>query len=227
MSVLNSILAEPAKTGITFGQFFLCTGTALVLGFLLTLVHRYKNTCSRNFTVTLALLPAIVQAVILMVNGNLGTGVAVMGAFSLVRFRSVPGNAREIGSIFLAMAIGLACGTGYLGIAAFLLLTIGLAELLFLSLPHRGNEFPQRELKVTIPENLDYSGIFDDIFDRYADETELIRVKTVNMGSLYELCYHLRMKREQDEKKMLDDIRCRNGNLTIVCGRIAERGECL
>lgn len=227
MSVLNSILTGPAEAGLTFGQFFLCTGTALVLGFLLMLVHRYKNTCSRNFTVTLALLPAIVQAVILMVNGNLGTGVAVMGAFSLVRFRSVPGNAREIGSIFLAMAIGLACGTGYLGIAAFLLLIVGLAELLLLILPHPGDEFLQRELRVTIPENLDYSGIFDDIFGRYTDGASLIRVKTVNMGSLYELCYHLHLRREQDEKKMLDDIRCRNGNLTIVCGRIAERGECL
>lgn len=225
--MLNSILSAVTNPGITFGQFFLCTGTALALGLLLSLAHCFKNTCSRNFAVTLALLPAVVQAVIMMVNGNLGTGVAVMGAFSLVRFRSVPGNSREIGSIFLAMAIGLACGTGYLGIAVFLLLIIGLAEILLIAAPSRGYEFLQKELKVTIPENLDYSGIFDDIFSRYTDRSELLRVKTVNMGSLYELCYHISLKREADEKKMLDDIRCRNGNLTIVCGRIAERGESL
>lgn len=225
--MLNSILSESAVPGITFSQFFLCTGTALVLGALLTLVHRYKNTCSQNFNVTLALLPAVVQAVIMMVNGNLGTGVAVMGAFSLVRFRSVPGNAREIGNIFLAMAVGLACGTGYLGIAALLLLLIGLAELLLLAVPSRRDEFLQKELKVTIPENLDYSGIFDDIFKRYTSRSELLRVKTVNMGSLYELCYHITLKQEQEEKRMLDDIRCRNGNLTIVCGRIAEKGGSL
>lgn len=225
--MLNSILSEAVNPGITFSQFFLCTGTALILGLLLTLVHSFKNTCSRNFAVTLALLPAVVQAVILMVNGNLGTGVAVMGAFSLVRFRSVPGNAREIGSIFFAMAVGLACGTGYLGIAAFLLLAVGLAEILLIAIPPRRDEFLQKELKVTIPENLDYSGIFDDVFSHYTSRSELIRVKTVNMGSLYELCYHISLKREQDEKKMLDDIRCRNGNLTIVCGRIAERGESL
>lgn len=174
---------------------------------------------------TLAILPAVVQAVIMLVNGNLGTGVAVMGAFGLVRFRSAPGNAREIGSVFLAMAIGLATGMGYLGIAVLLLLIIGAAILILTELPFGSQSFSQKELKVTIPENLDYAGIFDDLFEKYTKSAELMKVRTTNMGSLYELCYRIELKKEEEEKTMLDDIRCRNGNLTIVCGRIAENRE--
>ena len=174
---------------------------------------------------TLAILPAVVQAVIMLVNGNLGTGVAVMGAFGLVRFRSAPGNAREIGSVFLAMAIGLATGMGYLGIAVLLLLIIGAAILILTEIPFDSQSFSQKELKVTIPENLDYAGIFDDLFEKYTKSAELMKVRTTNMGSLYELCYRIELKKEEEEKAMLDDIRCRNGNLTIVCGRIAENRE--
>lgn len=174
---------------------------------------------------TLAILPAVVQAVIMLVNGNLGTGVAVMGAFGLVRFRSAPGNAREIGSVFLAMAIGLATSMGYLGIAVLLLLIIGAAILILTEIPFGSQSFSQKELKVTIPENLDYAGIFDDLFEKYTKSAELMKVRTTNMGSLYELCYRIELKKEEEEKAMLDDIRCRNGNLTIVCGRIAENRE--
>jgi uncharacterized membrane protein YhiD involved in acid resistance len=174
---------------------------------------------------TLAILPAVVQAVIMLVNGNLGTGVAVMGAFGLVRFRSAPGNAREIGSVFLAMAIGLATGMGYLGIAVLLLIIIGAAILVLAAVPLGSQSFAQKELKVTIPENLDYAGIFDDLFEKYTKRAVLMKVRTTNMGSLYELCYRIELKKEEEEKAMLDDIRCRNGNLTIVCGRIAENRE--
>ena len=161
----------------------------------------------------------------MLVNGNLGTGVAVMGAFGLVRFRSAPGNAREIGSVVLAMAIGLATGMGYLGIAVLLLLIIGAAILILTEIPFGSQSFSQKELKVTIPENLDYAGIFDDLFEKYTKSAELMKVRTTNMGSLYELCYRIELKKEEEEKAMLDDIRCRNGNLTIVCGRIAENRE--
>lgn len=162
----------------------------------------------------------MVQTVIMLVNGNLGTGVAVMGAFSLVRFRSLPGNAREIGSIFLAMALGLAAGMGYLGTAMLLMIVSGGITILLISLP--AGRAGRKELKITIPENLNYSGIFDDIFAKYTKRSELVRVRTVNMGSLYELCYQVDLKSEFIEKNMLDEIRCRNGNLTIVCGRLPD-----
>lgn len=223
--MLNSVLNETAGAGITMTQLLLCTFVSLGLGLILALIHTYKNTYTKNFVLTLALLPAVVQAVIMIVNGNLGTGVAVMGAFGLVRFRSVPGNAREICSVFLAMAVGLAAGMGYLGIAAVLLLLVGAAAILLVSLPIGQEPLRRKELKITIPENLDYTGIFDDIFLKYTAKSELIRVKTVNMGSLYELCYHIQLKAEENEKTMLDAIRCRNGNLTIVCGRIAADKE--
>ena len=223
--MLSSILIQGTGASLAVGPVVLCTGVSLALGVAVALIHMYQNTYSRNFIITLALLPAIVQAVIMIVNGNLGTGVAVMGAFSLVRFRSVPGNSREIGSVFLSMAVGLAAGMGYLGLAALLTLVIGLASVLLVSLPVGRGSMNGRELKVTIPENLDYTGIFDDIFAKYTGRAQLLRVKTVNMGSLYELCYRVELKNERMEKEMLDAIRCRNGNLGIVCGRIPEGKE--
>ena len=221
--MLESVLSETVYTGITMGQFLLCTLASVLLGAALAAVHTYRNRYSRSFILTLVLLPVMVQTVIMLVNGNLGTGVAVMGAFSLVRFRSMPGNAREIGSIFLAMALGLAAGMGYLGTALILMMVAGGITILLVSLPSGRAE--RKELKITIPENLDYSGIFDDIFEKYTKNPELVRVRTVNMGSLYELCYHVDLKSESIEKNMLDDIRCRNGNLTIVCGRLPDGRE--
>ena len=214
--MLESVLTETVNTGITMGQFLLCTITSVMLGAVLAAVHTYRNQYSRSFILTLVLLPVMVQTVIMLVNGNLGTGVAVMGAFSLVRFRSLPGNAREIGSIFLAMALGM----GYLGTAMLLMIVSGGITILLISLP--AGRAGRKELKITIPENLDYSGIFDDIFAKYTKKSELVRVRTVNMGSLYELCYQVDLKSEFIEKNMLDEIRCRNGNLTIVCGRLPD-----
>ncbi len=224
-SVLNSILTNGSDALVASGEFFICMAVAFVLGIGLAWVHGYKNQTTRNFVLTLALLPMMVQTVIMLVNGNLGTGVAVMGAFSLVRFRSAPGNSREISSIFLAMAVGLAAGMGYLGVALILVLTAGGVTVLALSLPWEKWETCEKELKVTIPENLDYAGVFDELFEKYTKQAKLMRVKTVNMGSLYELHYHIRLRDDRQEKAFLDEVRCRNGNLSLVCGRIASGRE--
>lgn len=222
--MLNSVLSNASATSVTMLEFFICAAGALLLGAALAWIHSWKNQVTRNFTLTLALLPVIVQTVIMLVNGNLGTGVAVMGAFSLVRFRSAPGNSREISSIFLAMAIGLAAGMGYLVVAAVLLLIVGCVTAVMVSMP-AGRRTAAKELKVTIPEHLDYSGIFDDLFKRYTNRAELLRVRTVNMGSLYELQYQIDLKDERTEKEFLDQVRCRNGNLSLVCGRIPSGRE--
>lgn len=161
----------------------------------------------------------------MIVNGNLGTGVAVMGAFSLVRFRSLPGNSREIGNIFLAMAIGLATGVGYVGIAAVLFVIVAVIQVLLMILPMIGENQYEKDLKITIPENLDYQNIFDDVFETYTVSAELNKVRTVNMGSLYELQYRVALKDQSKEKAFLDDLRCRNGNLIISCGRPATNRE--
>lgn len=223
--MLNNFLSlSTAET--TMAEYALCTIASLLLGAAIGLIHNYKNHCSRNFLLTLTILPAVVQAVIMLVNGNLGTGVAVMGAFSLVRFRSVPGNSREIASIFLAMAAGLATGTGYLGIAALMVVIIGTASLIMVTFfHHRGSEY--RDLKITVPENLEYEGLFDDLLKEYTTHYRLLKVKTANMGSLYELHYQISLPSGNGIKKFMDAIRCRNGNLTVVCNYVPEDREAL
>ncbi len=169
---------------------------------------------------TIALLPAIVQMVIMLVNGNLGTGIAVMGAFSLVRFRSIPGNAREINSIFMAMAVGLATGTGYLAAAVAFVIILGGISVLYQVTGFGEVKRKEKELRITIPEGLNYTGVFEDLFLKYTKKSELIQVRTANMGSLYKLNYRVILKNPAEEKAFLDELRCRNGNLEIACGRI-------
>jgi len=223
--VLSSILTTSTSGDITFTSTLICTLASLVLGFGVALVYMYKNKYSKNFVITLALLPALIQLVITMVNGNLGAGVAVMGAFSLVRFRSVPGTSKEIVSIFFAMALGLTTGMGYIGYAAVFFFVIGAAMIVLAATNFGGKSSEEKELKVTIAESLDYNGIFDDLFDKYTDKVELVRVKTTNMGSLYELQYHIAIKDQALEKEFIDELRCRNGNLNITCGRVPTNRE--
>lgn len=219
--MLNTLFASVITTTVNWQAILLCTLSSLILGIAATGIYCYKNMYTKSFVVTLALLPAMVQIVIMLVNGNLGAGVAVMGAFSLVRFRSVPGSAREIGSLFFAMALGLATGMGYIGYAVLFLIIVGIANLVLYSTKIASPRYVDRELKITIPESLDYDGLFDDLFQKYTAQHELLRVRTTNMGSLYELCYLVRLNDRQISKAFLDDIRCRNGNLNIVCGKIS------
>ena len=216
--MLESIFSTlPAEVTIT--EILISAGASVLFGIIIALIYMYKNSYSKNFVVTLALLPVMVQLVIMLVNGNLGAGVAVMGAFSLIRFRSVPGNARDISSIFLSMGVGLATGMGYIGVAAIFVALVALLNLVFFSSSFGERNGSVKELKITIPESLDFESVFDDIFDKYAASRELIRVKTTNMGSLFELHYSIALKNEAFQKKMIDEIRCRNGNLNISCGR--------
>lgn len=208
---------------LTFSAFAVCTAASLLLGLGTALLCMYKNRCSQSFVVTLAMLPATVQLVIMLVNGNVGAGVAVAGAFSLVRFRSAPGSAREIGMIFLAMAIGLADGMGYVTLAVAFFLIMALFVLLLAALNFGAGNEQERELKITIPETLDYDALFDDLFAIYTASAQLERVKTTNMGTLYELSYRIVLKDRTVPKEFLDALRCRNGNLNIVCGRVASR----
>ena len=210
-------------TEITLSSFFACTLASLALGVGCALLCMYKNRYSQSFALTLAMLPAVVQIIIMLVNGNIGAGVAVAGAFGLVRFRSAPGSAREIGLLFLAMALGLATGMGYLAIAALFFLIMAAFLLLLLSVRFGGEKESERMLKITIPENLDYEGLFDDLFQQYTGSAELERVRTTNMGTLYELEYRIMLKGRTVSKEFMDALRCRNGNLNIVCGRIATK----
>lgn len=223
--MLESIITSTSTGVFTLQSLMACTIASIILGIGVAVVYMYKNEYNRNFVITLALLPAMVQVVISLVNGNLGTGVAVLGAFSLVRFRSVPGSAREISSIFFAMAIGLATAMGYILYAFAFLLIIGAMTILLTLIRFGDSRSQEKDLRITIPEDLDYTGIFDDLFAAYTRRAELLRVKTTNMGSLYELRYRIVLKDENTEKQLLDKLRCRNGNLTILCGRVATGKE--
>lgn len=207
---------------ITLPVFLLCTAVSLVLGVLTALVSTFRNRTSQSFALTLAILPMIVQVVIMLVNGNIGAGVAVAGAFSLVRFRSAAGSAREIGSIFLAMAVGLATGMGYVSLAVVSFAVLA-AVLLLLQVMRFGEQnSAERTLKITIPESLDYDGLFDDLFKTYTKSATLEKVKTSNMGTLFELQYRIILNGAEIPKPFLDEIRVRNGNLNIVCGKAVE-----
>lgn len=178
---------------------------------------------TKNFVITLSLLPALVGIVIMLVNGELGTSVAILGAFSLVRFRSLPGSSKEIAFIFFAMAVGLATGMGFIVFAAIITVMIGLVFTLLNKLNFGGStKSEKKELRITIPEDLDYTGIFDDLFEEYTSFHDLHRVKTTNMGSMFELFYSIKLKDATKEKAFIDDLRCRNGNLTIILNK-AER----
>ncbi len=215
------MLSSIIQTEITMTSFLICTGVSLLLGIGIAFISMFKTKYSQSFAFTLAIMPAVVQIIIMLVNGNIGAGIAVAGTFSLVRFRSAPGSAREIGSIFLAMATGLATGMGYVTIAGIFFVIMA-AFMMVLSAAGFGKGSPgERTLKITIPENLDYEGLFDDLFETYTDGASLERVKLTNVGTMYELSYEIKLKGENVPKEFIDELRCRNGNLDIVCSRAA------
>jgi uncharacterized membrane protein YhiD involved in acid resistance len=220
-TIFRGIFATESANIIEIQQFLFCIAAALVIGVFLALIFTYKNRYTLSFLVTLAMLPAMVCVVIMMVNGNVGAGVAVAGAFSLVRFRSAPGTAKEIGTIFLAMAAGLICGMGYLGYAVLFSVIMGLVMLLLNTAGEslNGHKSAEKTLHITIPEDLNYSTVFDDLFQQYTSHWETVSVKTTNMGSLFKLTYYITLKDSTQEKEFLDALRCRNGNLEISIAR--------
>ncbi|MCR5808846.1 MAG: DUF4956 domain-containing protein [Clostridiales bacterium] len=197
-----------------------CALAALILGFVVSLLYMYRNGYNKGFAVTLVLLPVVVAAVVAVVNGNIGIGIAIGGTFGLVRFRSAPGTARDILVVFLAMAAGLICGSGYVLLAAVIVLSVCAIGFALLRFGFGERVYTSRQLRITVPESLDYTDVFEDIFKKYTSFHELEKVKSTNMGSLFRLYYRIDMKDPKKEKEMLDDLRVRNGNLEIVCGYI-------
>ena len=221
--IFGTIMTNGTITGTAFLIATLCS---LAIGIFIAFMYTIKNSYSKSYLITLALLPAIVQVVIMLVNGNIGAGVAVAGAFSLVRFRSAPGSGKEITSIFLAMAVGLATGMGYIGIAAIFAVIITLANMILNNSRFGEGANEEKTLKITVPESLDFEGIFDDIFARYTAKAELQDVRTSGMGSLYKLTYKVSMRPKASTKGMIDEMRQRNGNLEISCSRpVAVKSE--
>lgn len=210
--MFDSILGN----GLTITNFLICMGAAFVLGLIVALVHILCTRTNKNFVITLAILPILVALVILLVNGNLGTSVAIVGAFSLVRFRSIPGNSREIMFVFFSMAIGLAVGTGYIAFAGMFTIIVGLLTLILTKINFGDIESNEKILTILIPEELDYTTIFDDEFKEYLASNKLVKAKTTNMGSMFELTYQVVLKKNINEKEFIDKLRVKNGNLKIA-----------
>lgn len=216
-NLFSGIFDTDMTSVISINDFLLCVGSALAIGLILAFCYMYRTRYTKGFVAALALLPAVVCVVIMMVNGNVGTGVAVAGAFSLVRFRSVPGSAKEICLIFLAMGTGLVVGMGYIGYAFLFAVVLGAMTMLYsrMSFGSKKKASLYKTLHITIPEDLDYSDVFEPIIRDYSCEYELTQVKTTNMGSLFKLTYNLTLKNPSKEKELIDKLRCRNGNLEI------------
>jgi len=201
---------------ITALVYLVCSLASLALGAVIAFAAGFRSRQSKSFMLALLLIPVIVQMVIMLVNDNVGAGVAVMGAFSLVRFRSAPGSAKEIVSIFLAMATGLATAKGYIALAAVFVIVISFIMIISTYVRFKEKDDLVRELKITIPEDLNYAHEFDDLFDTYTKRSKLLNVKTTNMGSLYKLSYEVELKSEDNVQSFIDDLRTRNGNLEIA-----------
>ncbi|MDF2609773.1 MAG: hypothetical protein K0R92_1247 [Lachnospiraceae bacterium] len=217
--MFTSIITTTTET-LSITSAVVCMVAAIIMGAVIAFTYMKSESYSKNFVVTLVLLPVLVQTVIMLVNGNLGTGIAVVGAFSLVRFRSIPGSSKEISFIFFAMAVGLATGMGYLTFAAVVTVIICAAFFLLLKTSFGENtRTNDRKLRVTIPENLDYTDVFDDILEKYTKKAALEKVKLTNLGSMFELHYNITLRDSKEEKDFIDELRCRNGNLTIICCR--------
>lgn len=213
--MFNTIF-DTTSTGLDITTGLISAGVALLLGIVIAITHMKTTQTTKGFLITLATLPVLVMAVMIMINGNLGTSIAILGAFSLIRFRSIQGQAKELLSVFFAMAIGLACGMGHV-LFATVITIIGVVAIFFLSYTHflEPNK-NQRVLKIVIPEDMDYEEVFDETFQKFTKKSELVRMKTMNMGSLYKLTYNVTIKNGIKEKEFLDEIRTKNCNLKVL-----------
>ena len=218
-SIFSSVLAGSFSVGL----YLLCLLFAGLCGAITALALSRENTASRSFLISLVVLPIIVTTVILMVNGNVGTGIAVAGAFSLVRFRSAAGKARDISAIFLVMTAGLACAAGYIAIALLFTVIASGVILLLSRVPMSCDRFVA--LHITVPESVHFADAFDDLFAQYTKTWKLTKAKTSNMGSLYKLDYLIEMKEPAAVQEFLDALRCRNGNLEIAILNDTQGGD--
>ena len=210
-------------TNPMMNAYFIALAVSLVCGVLTAFAASFRSYATKSFLVCLILLPMIVTTVIMMVNGNVGTGVAVMGAFSLVRFRSVPGKAKDIAAIFLTMTAGLACAAGYVAIAVLFTVLVCAVMVVLSFIPMGVQKI--MDLTVTVPETLHFHDAFADVFAKYTSSCRLVRTKTTNMGSLYKLFYKVRLKDRNQLQAFIDDLRVLNGNLEISLAEAEDNGE--
>ncbi len=219
--MLTSILSSTTETSVNLTEAAICIGAALIMGFLISLIYLFaarKQTGSRNFAISIVILPVIITIVIMLVGSSVARAFSLAGIFSLIRFRSAPGDAKDITLVFLAMAAGLACGMGFLTVGFLLVVMAGVVLVLLYQLGYGQKKGDMKELRITVPEDLNYQNAFTEVLESFAEQYTLQEVKTTNLGSYFELTYRVQVRKEADEKAFLDELRCRNGNLKIALG---------
>ena len=212
-NIINSIFNPYNTTTISVDIFIVCLISSLISGLIISLCYRYKNNSSKSFTISIGLLPTIIAIIIMTVNGNIGTSVAVAGSFSLIRFRSSPASGIQLTTIFITLASGLLIGSGYIFYGLFVSLVLSVIIMLYNGIAK--DKSHNKTLQITISENMNYNEVFDSVLKQYTNHYQLVQVKTSNMGSLFRLTYNLSLKNLNDQKEMIDQLRCRNGNLEI------------
>lgn len=226
--MLESLFTSTTETSISIESalmtlfFALLVGTIISVGYLKT---AKKGTNTQNFTLTLILLPAVIAVIILMIGSNVARAFSLAGAFSIIRFRSAPGEPKDIAYILFSLAAGLACGVGFYGFGILVAIILCIVMYVLHLTNYGGKRTNTQLLQITIPEDLDYEGTFDDILKQYTTSFELKRVKTSALGSLYQLYYVVSLEGDTPKKAFLDELRCRNGNLNITLSMAADNQE--
>ncbi len=226
--MFTNILETTTGEAISTSAVLTCIGLAIILGFVISLIYIFsdkKKKYSSHFAFSLAILPVIVCVVIMIVGSDIARAISLGGVFALVRFRSVPGDSKDITNVFFAMAVGLACGMGYVTLAIVVTVVVGIVYFTLNFFQFGVRRSQTKQLRITVPENLNFNGAFDDLFEEYATNVELGQIKTTNLGTLYELTYSIDMKKGVDEKAFIDSLRCRNGNLNIILCKMPESVE--
>ncbi|MEI8200805.1 MAG: DUF4956 domain-containing protein [Eubacteriales bacterium] len=216
--MLDSLFYSTTEDTVTLPALVAAIGAALLLGLVISLVYMLTHRAegySGSFIVTLIMLPTIISVIILLIGSNVARAFSLAGAFSLIRYRSAPGDPKDIAYVFFALAVGLACGMGFIPYAAIFTAILCLVMVVLHFTNFAKPKASHMQLTVTVPENLNYQGLFDDVLDRYTDSWKLKRVKTSDFGTLFDVVYNIHMKSSADQKKFIDELRCRNGNLTI------------
>lgn len=213
--MFNTIF-DTSTSGLEISTALISAVVALVLGIALAITHSKTSQTTKGMMITLAILPVLVMAVMIMINGNLGTSIAILGAFSLIRFRSIAGRAKDLLAVFAAMMIGLACGMGHVLFATIIMIIYIIATIIFTYTHFLEPDRHERVLKIVIPEDMDYEEVLEDTFKKYTSRHHLVRMKTMNMGSLYKLTYDVKIKHGVKEKEFLDEIRVKNMNLKVL-----------
>lgn len=218
---MDAIFNATINTTLSFKSAVLTIVVSFALGLLISYVYiktHARGSYSQNFTLTLIMIPCIIAVIILLIGSDVARAFSLAGAFSIIRFRSAPGDPKDISYVFFAMAAGLACGVGLLAYAVFFTAFLCVVMVVLSKINFGARKTPYKVLKVVVPENLDYEREFEDIFNKYTVSHELQKVKTTDLGTLYELVYLINLYYGTNEKEFIDALRCRNGNLNIVLG---------